>query len=144
MKAAVLMAVNLAASNASLPVRFDTDDDALTAEGEVSYVNVNATLSVELSSSTPSGGQASAYLFEVVLLEVSAPHLVPTTTVTTTTTSRHIHAHIPTSGLRGGDGVVYQRRCQRPVAFFYFILERRPGRPANSYRGKGFCELRLA
>ena len=71
-EAAVLSAVNLAASNASLPVRFDTDDHALTQPGEVSYVDVNATFSVEmLPSKHPAlrkeGGE---YLFKATLLEV--------------------------------------------------------------------------
>ena len=70
---AVLRAINTCASNASLPIRFDTDDDALTDDGEVSYVDVNATFAVVMtSSSTPNGGrvQATSHQFEAVLLEV--------------------------------------------------------------------------
>ena len=62
-------AVNTCASNASLPIRFDTDDDALTDDGEVSYVDVNATLTVEMTSAR-GRGQATAYKFDAVLLEV--------------------------------------------------------------------------
>mmetsp|Transcript_26355 Transcript_26355/g.70380 ORF Transcript_26355/g.70380 Transcript_26355/m.70380 type:complete len:221 (-) Transcript_26355:1047-1709(-) len=86
-EAAVLSAVNLAASNASLPVRFATDDDALTQPGEVSYANVNATFSVEMlpSKHRPASrekkeemyGQTSAYQFKVKLLEVRHGALCP-------------------------------------------------------------------
>jgi hypothetical protein len=43
---AVQLALNLAASNATLPVNFDTDDDALTIGDEFTYVNVEAVVAV--------------------------------------------------------------------------------------------------
>jgi hypothetical protein len=43
---AIALSLNLAASNASLPIHFDTDDDALTQPDEFTYVNVNAIIAV--------------------------------------------------------------------------------------------------
>jgi len=43
---AIALSLNLAASNATLPIHFDTDDDALTQPDQFTYINVNAIIAV--------------------------------------------------------------------------------------------------
>lgn len=54
---AVAHAVDLAAGNASLPVRFATDDDELTPAGAVSYVDVRAVVDFEVVDAPTTGGR---------------------------------------------------------------------------------------
>lgn len=57
---AVQLALNLAASNATLPIHFDTDDDALTIGDEFTYVNVEAIVAVVPGQCSPGGSNPSS------------------------------------------------------------------------------------